>query len=112
MELYFLNSNIFFSAFLCASLHGLMNDDCLVCALGRAVRRSKAGGKSAFFIVCDRHKKEVVGKHCDSPTTFILMCYQLQLDGRNRSFHPRADMGSPSPFVRGLRVDAMLDNSI
>ena len=89
-----------------------VNDLLLVCALGRAVRRSKAGGKSAFFIVCDRHKKEVVGKHCDSPTTFILMCYQLQLDGRNRSFHPRADMGSPSPFVRGLRVDAMLDNSI
>lgn len=89
-----------------------VNDLLLVCALGRAVRRSKAGGKSAFFIVCDRHKKEVVGKHCDSPTTFILVCYQLQLDGRNRSFHPRADMGSPSPFVRGLRVDAMLDNSI
>ena len=89
-----------------------VNDLLLVCALGRAVRRSKAGGKSAFFIVCNRHKKEVVGKHCDSPTTFILVCYQLQLDGRNRSFHPRADMGSPSPFVRGLRVDAMHDNSI
>ena len=89
-----------------------VNDLLLVCALGRAVRRSKAGGKSAFFIVCDRHKKEVVGKHCDSPTTFILVCYRLQFDRRKRSFHPRADMGSSRPFVRGLRVDAMLDNSI
>ena len=81
------------------------------CALGRAVRRSWAGGKSAFFIVCDRHKKKWLESFADFPTTIMTcVCYQLQLLRRNWSFHPRADMGSLS--VRGQLVSAMLDRSI